>query len=705
MAIDGSFSLHSSLTRFLHSCPKLRSFPQFDSLANKGSLVTEDEVVNELIGVFLNPSYTIPLIGCFRPVARIFVDKAVALLRLVPNLRSNTYAATSISMDDQVVNAIEFYTQRGRGLDLHELACCAFSHALDMCPFLLSSVLSYFDYAPAPFQRFSLKQVTLVEEIHELDVARISYRLLLIEPEIFSKLWDWSCFLDLVKEPHRKPDLLWCGVQILRVVLKLGYGATESLMNIIGAEEAFECLWRWEEFCRDTSLEKTSWFVEPIAEADHVAGSPHRSMDFSQENCLKSFGFNYQSVSSSELHDLQPPVRSQRLTTRDDISVSNTFILTSTLKKSYERVLLAVSQKWPVLLYGPSGSGKSALIAKLAQDSGNQVLSIQMDDQIDGRTLVGSYVCTDRPGEFRWQPGSLTQAVQNGFWIVFEDINKAPSDVHSILISLLEGSGSFETGHGEVIRVSESFRIFSTIAVSKFDTSECAGQDSLSVLWRRVMIQPPDNKDLQEIVKVRYPDMELLAGKLIETFERVNSISMLQIAGFIPGSSASVYCPSRFSLRDLLKWCKRIAGLGFCFAGSVSEYQCYCVYKEDYTYSKTSTEKYILSYGNNENGGGLEVVTLSCGLVGGDTLLSFTPGSVGILISQLTENAFGYKSLRFMEELLGKVPIVHVDDVCEAHIFCIENASISGRFLCASSYISSEEIAAHYAQHYPEFNI
>lgn len=37
------------------------------------------------------------------------------------------------------------------------------------------------------------------------------------------------------------------------------------------------------------------------------------------------------------------------------------------------------------------------------------VLSIHMDDQIDGKTLVGSYVCTERPGEFRWQPGSLTQ--------------------------------------------------------------------------------------------------------------------------------------------------------------------------------------------------------------------------------------------------------------------------------------------------------
>ncbi|GAU42105.1 hypothetical protein TSUD_350790, partial [Trifolium subterraneum] len=522
-----------------------------------GNLVTEEEVVNVLVGVFLNPSYTIPLMGCFRAIARNFVDKAVAMLRFVPNLRSNTVDDDAMEVDsdivfDDVANFVEYHVEQGRGLDLHEHVCLAFCRALEMSSFSLSSVLSYFKFAPAPFERFSGKQVMV--EPHGLRVARISYRFLLLKPEIFSKLWDWSCFLEL--QPC-KSDLIWCRGQILRVVLKSGSRANESLN--IEAQEAYACLLRWEEFCGDTSLEKSGWFVEPTA--NYVSDSPNRSMDFDQEICLNSLRFNYHPLGSQKGNGLQPPFRSKRLTTRDDRSASYTFILTSAVKKSYERVLLAASQKWPVLLCGPS------------------VISIQMDDQIDGRTLEGGYVCTDRPGEFRWQPGSLTQAVQNGFWIVFEDINKAPSDVHSILLPLLEGADSFKTGHGEVIKVAESFRIFSTIAVSECDSFESAGQDALTVLWRRIIIQPPENKDLQEIVKARYPDLGLHAGKLIETFERVNSISMFQIVGFHPERS-SVYCLGRFSLRDLLKWCRRITGLGFCFDGSLSEEQCNYIYTE-----------------------------------------------------------------------------------------------------------------------------
>ena len=44
----------------------------------------------------------------------------------------------------------------------------------------------------------------------------------------------------------------------------------------------------------------------------------------------------------------------------------------------------------------------------------------------------------------------LLQAVFNGFWVVFEGIDKAPAEVHSILLPLLEGARSFATVHGEV---------------------------------------------------------------------------------------------------------------------------------------------------------------------------------------------------------------------------------------------------------------
>ncbi|KAI9072531.1 hypothetical protein K1719_045490 [Acacia pycnantha] len=125
---------------------------------------------------------------------------------------------------------------------------------------------------------------------------------------------------------------------------------------------------------------------------------------------------------------------------------------------------------------------------------------------------------------------------------------------------------------------------------------------------------------------------------------------------------------------------------------------------KSYTESKTKSEKEILSY-NEEGGGSMEVVSLACGLVGGDTVLSSTPQSVEVLISQLKDSEMAFHCLRFLEELLGKIPIVHIKDVCDAHILCITKPSLSGKFLVASSFVSSSEIATHYLQSYPHFHV
>ncbi|CAK7356901.1 unnamed protein product [Dovyalis caffra] len=576
MAMDGSFSLESALERFLVRCPELSTIDKLRHLVDMGHALMEEEVVNSLAELFLNPNYTIPLIGCFRPLARRIVDQAVALLSHC-NLTSNSDDIVGDFVDADVVYVIEHYESSGRGLDLHELACLAFCRALDLDHYLLRSVTTYFKFAPPPFERILRKRAVSEAELfeaanHYLFAVRISYRLILMEPEFFPEHWDWSCFLDLVKKSVNLDlghgakdemviaDIKWCGIQILCATLGMSDRAVENFG--VGAEEASLSLLRWEEFCQDVAIEKYGLYIGSSKLTKF--GSFNGGIKFSQQNYLRSCGLN--SLISSQSHQIEPVIKSRRVLTWDDRSAADPFIITSVMNKSFEMVLLAVTQKWPVLLYGPPGAGKTALISKLAQDAGSQVLSIHMDDQIDGKTLIGSYVCTEQPGEFRWQPGSLIQAVLNGYWVVFEDIDKAPSDVQSILLPLLEGAISFNTSHGEEIRVPESFRLFSTITTSKSDVSHVAeGGSSLSNLWRRVMIGLPNNDDVENIVKAWYPSLGPLTGRLIggmyemlKNFEFQNAYHLHVFASF------SVSAENQLTvMRDIAKlWGVPIAEAG-----------------------------------------------------------------------------------------------------------------------------------------------
>lgn len=127
-----------------------------------------------------------------------------------------------------------------------------------------------------------------------------------------------------------------------------------------------------------------------------------------------------------------------------------------------------------------------------------------------------------------------------------------------------------------------------------------------------------------------------------------------------------------------------------------------------YTDSKTLGGKEVLRFGCDQEDGksmAMEVVCLDLGLVGGDTLLPCMSSSLLVMASPVKNDETEIKPLLFLEELLGKVPIVHMDDVCEAHIFCMEQKSMNGRFLCASSFVSSAEIAQYYSQAFPQLRV
>lgn len=120
-----------------------------------------------------------------------------------------------------------------------------------------------------------------------------------------------------------------------------------------------------------------------------------------------------------------------------------------------------------------------------------------------------------------------------------------------------------------------------------------------------------------------------------------------------------------------------------------------------YTDAKTISEQELLKIGE-EKANELEVVTLDCGLVGGEGRVPHLAVTVLMFTSQILNNATLYQPLRYLEELLGKIPVVHIEDVCRAHIFCAETPSVNGRFLCASSFVSSTEITKYYLETYSQ---
>ena len=84
-----------------------------------------------------------------------------------------------------------------------------------------------------------------------------------------------------------------------------------------------------------------------------------------------------------------------------------------------------------------AGCGKSAVLEEVAHVTGNgDFVTLHLDAQTDSKSLLGAYVCGAAPGEFKWQPGALTQAVTKGVWVLIEDIDLAPfevlTDVHAL---------------------------------------------------------------------------------------------------------------------------------------------------------------------------------------------------------------------------------------------------------------------------------
>lgn len=92
---------------------------------------------------------------------------------------------------------------------------------------------------------------------------------------------------------------------------------------------------------------------------------------------------------------------------------SSNIVMVQSTRNNLRRIALGLASKQAVCLIGSVGSGKTCLVEYLASRTGrllgDKFIKLQLGDQTDSKMLLGTYRCTDIPGEFVWQPGVLTQ--------------------------------------------------------------------------------------------------------------------------------------------------------------------------------------------------------------------------------------------------------------------------------------------------------
>ncbi|XP_051017145.1 midasin [Acomys russatus] len=467
--------------------------------------------------------------------------------------------------------------------DLHERLSVSMSRLIGSHPDVLPFALRYFKDTYPVFQRLFLESsdanpVRYGRRRMKLrDLMEAAHTFLQQRQLVFRELWDWSVCVPLL----RSHDALvrWHTANCLALVTCMDEEHKLSfLRKLFSSDELVHFRLRLLEEAQLQDLEKALVLANPKACLWHKGEEPQYIQGHLVSADLSS---SVTAVCGVVLpkHPSDPSEQtSDRSSSRERELALKSFVLVKSVCKNLQTLAVAVASQNAVLLEGPIGSGKTSLVEHLAAMTGRtnppQLLKVQLGDQTDSKMLLGMYRCTDVPGEFVWQPGTLTQAATKGHWILLEDIDYAPLDVVSVLIPLLENGELLIPGQGDCLKVSPTFQLFATRRLLSCGGSWYRPLNShasmLDKYWTRVHLHNLDRKELNEVLQSRYPSLLAATDHLLDIYIELTgekhcspSVASEQAAQEVSEAEREnrrvVLEGRELSLRDLLNWCNRVA--------------------------------------------------------------------------------------------------------------------------------------------------
>ena len=309
-------------------------------------------------------------------------------------------------------------------------------------------------------------------------------------PESAGVLAHWDCSRALRLLRHPDPEVRWTISAALERAVGLPAETIAALRSAHATDPATSHAFHegWEEESASIAIEKAGAYLNPGPPLPSSATTrSERDVDEDEDDAPLD---DLQRLPAAPGHVRVGgvEVRMRTAVSSAKNGAASTMIRTGSAERNLRAVALALCRNKPLLLEGPAGAGKSAVLEEVASLTGNEdFIVLHLDAQTDSKSLLGSYVVGAAPGEFRWQPGALTQAVARGRWVVIEDVDLAPFEVLAALVPLLEERRLYVPGRGESVPAAEGFQLFGTVTVGggRSGGAAAAGAraDPLAGLW------------------------------------------------------------------------------------------------------------------------------------------------------------------------------------------------------------------------------